>query len=72
VPTLFWFSDDDQIVSAKATRRIIAKMGDNASVYNPLLTNEDDPSKHGILGDILSSSQTPNGVHKIVDWLKKN
>ena len=72
VPTLFWFSDDDQIVSAKATRRIIAKMGDNASVYNPLLTSEDDPSKHGILGDILSSSQTPNGVHKIVDWLKKN
>ena len=47
-------------------------MGDNASVYNPLLTSEDDSSKHGILGDILSASQTHNGVNKIVDWLKKN
>ena len=72
VPILFWFSDEDQIVSAKATRRVIAKMGDNASVYNPLLTSEDDSSKHGILGDILSASQTHNGVNKIVDWLKKN
>jgi len=71
VPILFWFSDEDKIVSAKETRRIISKMGDNISTYNPPLIYDDDPSRHGILGDILSPSQTPNGVNKIIDWLKK-
>ena len=72
VPILFWFSDEDKVVSAKATRRIMSKMGGNISTHNPPLSNEDDPSRHGILGDILSPSQTPNGVSKIVDWLKIN
>ena len=72
VPILFWFSDEDKVVSAKATRRIMSKMGGNISNHNPPLSNEDDPSRHGILGDILSPSQTPNGVSKIVDWLKIN
>ena len=71
VPMLFWFSDDDQVVSAKATRKIISKMGNNVTVYNPILTNEDDSSKHGILGDILSASQTKDGVNKILSWLSK-
>ena len=71
VPMLFWFSDDDQIVSAKATRKIISKMGNNVTVYNPILTNEDDSSKHVILGDILSASQTKDGVNKILSWLSK-
>jgi len=72
VPILFWFSNEDKIVSAKATRRIISKMGDNISTYNPPLIYGDDPSRHGILGDILSPSQTANGVNKIIDWLKKH
>ena len=72
LPILFWFSDEDKIVSGKATRKVISRIGSNASVYNPILTSEDDPSKHGVLGDILSPSQTKNGVDKIVDWLKKN
>jgi len=71
VPVLFWFSDDDQVVSAKATRKIISKMGNNVSVHNPILTNEDDPSRHGVLGDILSASQTKDGVDKILRWLSK-
>ena len=71
VPMLFWFSDDDQVVSAKATRKIISKMGNNVTVHNPILTNEDDSSKHGILGDILSASQTKDGVNKILSWLSK-
>ena len=69
-PILFWFSDDDQVVSARATRKIISKMGKNVSVHNPHLTNKDDSSKHGVLGDILSSSQTKDGVKKIIIWLK--
>ena len=72
LPILFWFSDEDKIVSGKATRKVISRIGGNVSVYNPILTSEDDPSKHGVLGDILSPSQTKNGVDKIVDWLKKN
>ena len=72
VPILFWFSDDDKIVSAKASRKIISKIGDNADIYNPTLTIEDDPSSHGILGDILSPSQTKSGVKKIHKWLNKN
>ena len=72
VPMLFWFSDEDKIVSSKATRKVISKIGSNASVYSPALTSKDDPSRHCILGDILSPSQTKTGVDKIVDWLKKN
>lgn len=72
LPILFWFSDQDRIVSSKATRKVISKIGSNASVYNPILTSEDDPSKHGVLGDILSPSQTNIGVNQIVTWLKKN
>jgi len=71
VPLLFWFSDDDQVVSAKATRKIISKMGNNVTAHNPILTNEDDPSRHGVLGDILSASQTKDGVNKILSWLSK-
>ena len=69
-PVLFYFSDDDQVVSAKATRKIISKMGNNVSIHNPILTNTDDSSKHGVLGDILSSSQTNSGVKKILSWLE--
>ena len=69
-PVLFYFSDDDQVVSAKATRIIISKMGNNVSIHNPILTNTDDSSKHGVLGDILSSSQTNSGVKKILSWLE--
>jgi hypothetical protein len=71
VPVLFWFSDDDQVVSAKATRKIISKMGNNVTVHNPTLTNKDDSSRHGVLGDILSASQTKDGVNKILNWLSK-
>ena len=72
LPMLFWFSDEDKIVSSKTTRKIISKMGNNVTVYNPILTSEDDQSKHGVLGDILSPSQTKNGLINIVNWLKKN
>ena len=56
LPILFWFSDYDKVVSPKATRRIISKMGNNVEIFNPILSLKDDPSKHGVLGDILSLS----------------
>jgi len=71
-PMLFWFSDKDKIVNSKWTRKIASKIGDNVTLFNPILTNQDDPSKHGILGDILSPNQTKQGVEKILNWLDDN
>ena len=72
LPVLFWFSDYDKVVSPKATRRIISKMGKNVEVFNPILSLKDDPSKHGVLGDILSPTKTEQGVNKILEWIRKN
>ena len=33
LPMLFWFSDYDKVVSPKATRRIISKMGNNVDDF---------------------------------------
>ena len=51
------------------TRRIASMMGDNVTLHNPSLTDRDDPSHHGIIGDILSPSQTTIAVSKIINWL---
>ena len=72
LPILFWFSDYDKVVSPKATRRIISKMGNNVDVFNPIVSLEDDPSKHGVLGDILNPTKTAQGVNKILEWIRKN
>ena len=69
VPIMMWFSDEDKVVNAKWTRKIASMMGDNVTLYNPSLTDQDDPSHHGIIGDILSPSQTIIAVKKIINWL---
>ena len=69
VPIMMWFSDEDKVVNAKWTRRIASMMGDNVTLHNPSLTDQDDPSHHGIIGDILSPSQTTIAVSKIINWL---
>ena len=68
-PIMMWFSDEDKVVNAKWTRRIASMMGDNVTLHNPSLTDQDDPSHHGIIGDILSPSQTTIAVKKIINWL---
>lgn len=72
LPMLFWFSDNDKVVSSKDTRKIISKMGTNVEVFNPILSPKDDPSKHGVLGEILSPTKTEQGVKKILEWIHKN
>jgi len=69
VPMMMWFSDEDKVVNAKWTRKIASMMGDNVTLHNPSLTDQDDPSHHGIIGDILSPSQTIIAVSKIINWL---
>jgi pimeloyl-ACP methyl ester carboxylesterase len=71
IPTMMWFSDEDKVVNAKWTRRIASMMGDNVTLHNPSLTDQDDPSHHGIIGDILSPSQTKVAVKKIINWLSQ-
>ena len=44
-------------------------MGDNVTLHNPSLTDQDDISRHGIIGDILSPLQTPDAVDKLSNWL---
>jgi len=68
-PIMMWFSDEDKVVNAKWTRRIASMMGDNVTLHNPSLTDRDDPSHHGIIGNILSPSQTTIAVKKIINWL---
>ena len=68
-PILMWFSDEDKVVNAKWTRKIASMMADNVTLHNPSLTDQDDPSHHGIIGDILSPSQTTIAVKKIINWL---
>jgi len=69
VPIMMWFSDEDKVVNAKWTRKIASMMGDNVTLQNPSLTEQDDPSCHGIVGDILSPSQTSGAVDKLLKWL---
>jgi alpha-beta hydrolase superfamily lysophospholipase len=69
IPIMMWFSDEDKVVNAKWTRRIASMMGDNVTLHNPSLTHQDDPSHHGIIGDILSPSQTSGAVDKLLNWL---
>jgi len=69
VPIMMWFSDEDKVVNAKWTRKIASMMGDNVTLHNPSLTDQDDSSHHGIIGDILSPSQTKVAVKKIINWL---
>jgi len=69
VPILMWFSDEDKVVNAKWTRKIASMIGDNVTLQNPSLTKQDDPSCHGIVGDILSPSQTSGAVDKLFKWL---
>jgi pimeloyl-ACP methyl ester carboxylesterase len=70
IPTLFWFSDQDQTVSPHWMRKIAARMGGPVAIHNPVLTAKDDPGKHVILGDICSPSQTASGVSQILQWLR--
>jgi len=71
VPIMMWFSDEDKVVNAKWTRKIASMMGDNVTLHNPSLTEHDDPSHHGIIGDILSPSQTSIAVKNIINWLNQ-
>ena len=69
MPTLFWFSDADQVVSAAATREVISRWGGPAVVKPQVLRDGVDPSAHVIAGDILSPAGTPFAVSEIYSFI---
>ncbi|SIO04332.1 alpha/beta hydrolase [Vannielia litorea] len=69
-PALFWFSDADAVVDARATRAVAARWGGPVTLLSPELTEADDPSAHVIAGDIVSPGQTAATTAAILDWMK--
>ncbi|MGJ8594562.1 alpha/beta hydrolase [Sulfitobacter sp.] len=68
-PALFMFSDEDRVVDAQATRRVVADWFGLAEVWQPELTEADDPYAHVIAGDIMSPAQTGAVASKITEWI---
>lgn len=68
VPALFVFSDGDRVVDAAATRAAIAEWGGATDIWQPELTDADDPFRHVIAGDIMSPAQTDIVVAEILKW----
>lgn len=68
VPALFFFSDQDQIVKAEATRAAISRWGGAVTVVNPELTAEDDVNCHVVAGDTLSPNQTAFAAETMGAW----
>ncbi len=68
VPALFIFTEGDKVVSPAATHDIMARWGGATSIYQPVLTDQDDPYSHVIAGDILSPDQTAGAVDAILAW----
>jgi len=68
VPALFMFSDADQVVKADATRAAAAEWGGPVTLWQPTLTDADDPFAHVIAGDIVSPAQTETVASEIIEW----
>nr|WP_092363089.1 alpha/beta hydrolase [Cribrihabitans marinus] len=72
VPALFYFSDDDSVVSADTTRRLAGDWGGPVESVAVTMGPGDDPSAHVIAGDIVSPGQTEAAVAIMLDWLARN
>ncbi|MGX9350763.1 alpha/beta hydrolase [Shimia sp. W99] len=70
MPTLFWFSDADQVVSATATRDVISRWGHGAIVKSQASGEGLDPNAHVIAGDILSPEGTSLAVSDFTNFIK--
>lgn len=68
IPSLFIFSDDDQVVRADRIREIAARWGAHHEIV-PVEKN-DDPSSHVITGDALSPSTTRVVAGRIGVWIE--
>lgn len=69
VPALFWFSPEDEVVDADATRAVARAWGGPATVREVAVPPGDDPDAHVIVGDILSPAGTPAAIDAMAAWL---
>lgn len=67
-PALFYFTDSDPVVSARATRDIADRWGGPRAVVAVTMPEGDD--LHVIAGDILSPANTPRAVDTILAWVR--
>lgn len=68
-PALFMFSDEDRVVDANATRKVMTDWRAPTQLWQPELTDADDPFAHVIAGDIMSPAQTDAVVDEITNWI---
>lgn len=69
-PALFCFNEADQVVSARETRKVMARWGAPVDSYLFQQGPEDDEMGHLMAGDIFSPRQTGPAVARILAWLK--
>ena len=68
VPALFIYSEQDQVVSPRATDAVVQAWGGPTRRELRVMGSGDDPSSHVIAGDILSPGQTGETARIIIDW----
>ena len=71
VPTLFWFSDDDQVVRPDLTHKVAEAWGASATVHLVTMGPGDDPASHVVAGRLMSPGQTEAAVTGILEWLQE-
>jgi esterase/lipase len=71
-PLLVVYRDEDQVVDARETRKVIKRWGGPVTVFRPELLPGDDPDAHVIAGQILSPGATPQVVALMIDWLEQS
>ena len=68
-PALFIFSGEDKVVDSVVTRTVIANWFGPTKIWQPELTEADDPFAHVIAGDITSPEQTDAVDGEITNWI---
>ena len=68
-PALFCYNRGDKVVSARRTRKAMARWGAAVEDYQFHQTKDDDPMGHIMAGDVFSPGQTEAAVRRILSWL---
>jgi pimeloyl-ACP methyl ester carboxylesterase len=69
IPSLFIFSDQDQVVDPQRTRAIVSRWGGETEIVT--VTGSGDPDNHVNAGDALSPQTTDWMAQTITDWIRK-
>lgn len=70
VPALFWFSDDDRVVKAAATRVVAEAWGGPVTVRTVTMADGDDANAHLVTGALASPGQIEAAVEGMLVWLR--